>query len=92
MHEKIPLKKQFYPDQYWLRYVDDESEKKTVSLSACANSFKLVPQGRYASDDGLKCVGWRYEEAGQLCFELFSAGHVVFTTTLYPRPEGQVQS
>ena len=82
--KKIPLKKKFFPDNYWIRYVDTDGETKTVSLSACANSFKLVTQGQYASDDGLKCVGWRYEENGELCFELFTAGHVVFTESLYP--------
>ena len=82
--KKIPLKKQFFPDKYWIRYVNEEGEAKNISLSSCANSFKLVTGGAYASDDGMKCVGWRYEEEGELCFELFSAGHVIFTTTLHP--------
>ena len=82
--KKIPLKKQFFPDKYWIRYTNLEGEDKNLSLSSCANSFKLVTGDAYASDDGMKCVGWRYEEAGDLCFELFSAGHVVFTATLYP--------
>ena len=84
--KKIPLKKQCYPDNYWIRYTNAEGEKKTISLSSCANSFKLVTKDAYASGDGMKCVGWRYEEGGELCFELFSAGHVVFSTTLYPSP------
>ena len=82
--KKIPLKKQFFPDQYWIRYTDADGERKTVGLSSCANSFKLVNGDQYDANDGMKCVGWRYEEEGNLCFELFSAGHVVFTTTLYP--------
>ena len=82
--KKIPVKKQFFPDLFWIRYVNVEGEAKIISLSSCANSFKLVTGDAYASDDGMKCVGWRYEAEGELCFELFSAGHVVFTTSLYP--------
>ena len=29
-------------------------------------------------------MGWRYEEGGQLCYELFNVGHLTLCTPLRP--------
>ena len=81
---KVQLSKELFPDQYWIRYRNEDGYCRNISLSACANSFRLVTNGAYADDDGMRCVGWRYEEDGDLCYELFSIGHLVLTISLTP--------
>ena len=38
----------------------------------------------YVSEDGLRAVGWRYEQKGMLCYELFNVGHTVVCASLKP--------
>ena len=52
------------PGKHWLVYYNDSRIKKRIDLSGCAGSFELTT--RYNSNDGLRAVGWRYEEIGQM--------------------------
>lgn len=70
------------PDNYWVAYVNEDGEKSRIGLSSCANSFRYSTG--YTSEDTLKVVGWRYEENGELCYELFNVGHTVFYVPLRP--------
>lgn len=81
---KVKLSRHLLPDRYWLRYTDDAGVVKQVSLTACANSFKLATNNAYDIGDGLQGVGWRYEEGGSLCYELFCVGHLQLSIPLQP--------
>ena len=81
---KLKLHKRFFPDQYWLRYTNEAGVLKQVNLAGCANSFKLATDNAYDTGDGLRAVGWRYEEDGCLCCEIFSVGHVQLYIPLRP--------
>lgn len=81
---KLKLHKRFFPDQYWIRYTNEAGVLKQVSLAGCANSFKLATGNAYDTGDGLKAVGWRYEENGCLCYEIFSVGHLQLYAPLQP--------
>ena len=78
----IPLSQRTLPDKHWLVYVNDNGEKKHVDLSGCAGSF--ARNTGYVSEDGLRAVGWRYEQKGMLCYELFNVGHTVVCASLKP--------
>ena len=79
---RIPLSKRTMPDKHWLVYINDNGEKKHVDLSGCAYSFEKITG--YVSSDGLRAVGWHYEEGGQLCYELFNVGHTVLYASVKP--------
>ena len=79
---RIPLSKRTLPGKHWLVYIDDNGDKKHVDLSGCACSFEKITG--YASSDGLRAIGWRYEEGGQLCYELFNVGHTVLFAPVEP--------
>lgn len=79
---KISLSKRTLPDQYWLVYINNDGIKKHVALSGCACCFEKITG--YVSSDGLRAVGWRYEEAGELCYELFNVGHTVLFAPIKP--------
>ena len=81
---KIRLTNANFPDAYWLRYRNEDGVIKHVDLSSCANNFRLVVGESASEDDGLSCVGWRYEENECLCYELFCVGHLVLYTPLKP--------
>ena len=84
---RIPLSKKILPDKYWLVYVNENGDRKHIDLSGCAGSF--ARNTGYVSEDGLRAVGWRYEEQGQVCYELFNVGH---TVVFAPRKPGLVQT
>ncbi len=79
---RIPLSAKNLPDKHWFVYVNENRVTKHVDLSGCAGSF--YGNTGYVSDDGLRAVGWRYEEKGQLCYELFNVGHTVVCASLKP--------
>jgi len=79
---RIPMSKRNLPDKYWLVYTNDDGIKKHVDLSGCACSFEKITG--YTSSDGLRAVGWHYEENGQLCYELFNIGHTVLHAPIKP--------
>ena len=79
---RIPLSKRTLPGKHWLVYIDDNGDKKHVDLSGCACSFEKITG--YVSSDGLRAIGWRYEEGGQLCYELFNVGHTVLFAPVKP--------
>ena len=79
---RIPLSTKNLPDKHWFVYINDSGEKKHVDLSGCAGSF--ARNTGYVSEDGLRAVGWRYEENGQLCYELFNVGHTVIFASVKP--------
>lgn len=81
---KIKIDKKCYPDQYWLEYINETGVLKKVSLTGCANSFRLATDHAFDTDDGMQGVGWRYEEDGNLCYEIFCVGHLQFYTPLQP--------
>lgn len=81
---KVRLNKNHFPDKYWLKYCNDAGIVKKISLTGCANSFKLATGDTYDTGDGLKGVGWRYEENGCLCYELFCIGHLQLSVPLRP--------
>lgn len=79
---KIPITNETMPGKHWIGYVNDDQEKKYIDLSGCACNFALITD--YVSSDNLRAVGWRYEENGRLCYELFNAGHTVFYAPIKP--------
>ena len=81
---KVKLNKRYFPDKYWLRYVNESGVTKQVNLSACANSFSLATGSAYDTGDGLRSVGWRYEADGCLCYELFCVGPLQLYLPLQP--------
>ncbi len=81
---KVKLDKKCFPDRYWLKYVSEAGAVKQVSLSGCANSFKLATNNAYDTGDGLQIVGWRYKENNNLCYELFCVGHLQLYIQLQP--------
>lgn len=81
---KIHLTKFNYPDKFWLKYRNEDNIVKYVNLSSCANNFSLLTGGKYSSEDGLRCVGWRYEKDGCLCYEIFCIGHLTLLLPLAP--------
>ena len=78
----VPISTRNLPGKHWLVYVNENGEKKHIDLSGCAGSFARTTG--YESQDGLRAVGWRYEDQGQLCYELFNVGHTVFFAPLKP--------
>ncbi len=81
---KVKLDKKHFPDRYWLQYVSETGAVKQVSLTGCANSFKLATNHAYDTGDGLQIVGWRYKEDNNLCYELFCVGHLQLYIPLQP--------
>lgn len=79
---RIPLSNKNLPDKHWFVYLNEDGSKKHVDLSGCAGSFER--NTGYVSEDGLRAVGWRYEEKGQLCYELFNVGHTVVCAPVKP--------
>lgn len=79
---RLPISPRTLPDKYWLFYTNDGGEEKYVDLAGCAGNFAKITG--YVSADCLRAVGWRYEEQGQLCYELFNAGHLVLFAPLKP--------
>ena len=69
---------------FWVFYSKESGEPGNIQLSACANNFS-VHRG-YVSDDGLQCVGLRYEKDGFGCYELFNVGHTLIKCPLTPNP------
>lgn len=67
---------------YWLIYRNENREKAYLDLSASANSFSRAMQ--LPEEDGLRCVGLRYEENGTGCYELFNIGHTKVVCPLKP--------
>ena len=79
---RIPFTAKNLPDKHWLVFMNEDGSKKHVYLSGCAGTFEL--QTGYVSEDGLRAVGWHYEEQGMLCYELFNVGHLVLFAPLKP--------
>lgn len=82
--QRIRITKRTMPDKHWLVYTNDDGVTKHVDLSGCANNFAHATG--YASEDNLRTVGWRYEEDGLLCYELFNIGHTVLFVSMRPDP------
>ena len=81
---RIRITKKSLPGKHWLVYFNDNGEKKHIDLSGCAGSFARTTG--YVSQDGFRAVGLRYEEGGQLCYEMFNIGHTLFCAPLKPDP------
>ena len=69
---------------FWLFYSKDSGEPGNIQLSACANNFSI--HRVYTSEDGLQCVGTRYEKDGFGCYELYNVGHTLIKCPLKPNP------
>ena len=69
---------------FWLFYSKDSGEPGNIQLSACANNFSI--HRGYVSEDGLQCVGVRYEKDGFGCYELYNVGHTLIKCPLKPNP------
>ena len=69
---------------FWVFYSKESGEPGNIQLSACANNFSI--HRGYVSDDGLQCVGLRYEKDGFGCYELFNVGHTLVKCPLTPNP------
>lgn len=67
---------------FWVFYTKETGSRGSIQFSACANNFAI--QRGSASDDGLKCVGLRYEKDGYGYYELFTAGHIRIKFSLKP--------
>ena len=67
---------------FWVFYSKETGEPGNIQLSACANNF-AIHRG-YVSEDGLQCVGLRYEKDGFGCYELFNVGHTLIKCPLKP--------
>ena len=68
---------------FWVFYSKDSGEPGNIQLSACANNFSI--HRGYVSEDGLQCVGTRYEKDGFGCYELYNVGHTLIKCPLKPR-------
>ena len=68
---------------FWVFYSKDSGEPGNIQLSACANNFSI--HRGYVSEDGLQCVGVRYEKDGFGCYELFNVGHTLIRCPLKPK-------
>ena len=79
---EISIKKIREISEFWLVYDKDEGVGY-IQLSACANNFAI--HRSYTSEDGLKCVGLRYEKDGFGCYELFNVGHTLIRCPLKPK-------
>ena len=79
---EITIKKIREISEFWLVYDKDEGVGH-IQLSACANNFAI--HRSYTSEDGLKCVGLRYEKDGFGCYELFNVGHTLIKCPLKPK-------
>ena len=80
--QRIRITKNTMPDRHWLVYVNEDGDRKHIDLSGCANNFSHATG--YVSEDDLRTVGWRYEENGLLCYELFNVGHTVLFAPVKP--------
>ena len=80
---EISIKKIREISEFWLVYDKDEGVGH-IQLSACANNFAI--HRSYTSEDGLKCVGLRYEKDGFGCYELYNVGHTLIKCPLKPNP------
>ena len=81
---RLPISSITNLDKHWLFYFNDSKEEKYVDLTGCAGNFAKITG--YVSTDSLRPVGWRYEDQGQLCYELFNIGHLVLFAPLKPNP------
>ena len=79
---EISIKQLSEINAYWIFYTKDSGERGSIQLSACANNFS-VHRG-YTSEDGLQCVGLRYEKDDFGCYELFNVGHTLIKCPLTP--------
>ena len=70
--------------QFWVFYEKETGEPGNIQLSACANNFSA--HRGYVSEDGLQCVGLRYEKDGFGYYELFNVGHTRIKCPLKPNP------
>ena len=68
--------------QFWVFYEKETGEPGNIQLSACANNF--AAHRGYVSEDGLQCVGLRYEKDGFGYYELFNVGHTRIKCPLKP--------
>ena len=82
--KRVRITKKTMPGRHWLMYVNEEGVVKNIDLSGCANNFSHATG--YVSGDDLQAVGWRYEENGQLCYELFNIGHTIFFIPVRANP------
>ena len=69
---------------FWVFYSKANGDPGNLQLSSCANNFS-VHRG-YVSEDGLQCVGLRYEKDGFGCYELYNVGHTLVKCPLKPNP------
>ena len=67
---------------FWVFYIKETGSQGSIQFSACANNFSIHRGG--ASDDGMQCVGLRYEKDGYGYYELFTAGHIRIRFSLKP--------
>lgn len=79
---EISIKQIDQISQYWIVYTKESGEPGHIQLSACANNF-AIHRG-CASEDGMQCVGLRYEKDGFGCYELFNVGHTLVKCPLKP--------
>ena len=69
---------------FWVFYEKETGEPGSIQLSACANTFSI--QRGDGAEDGLQCVGVRYEKDGYGYYELFNVGHTRIKCPLKPNP------
>ena len=69
---------------FWLFYTKPNGAPGNIQLSACANNFSV--QRGHVPEDGLQCVGLRYEKDNFGCYELFNVGHTLIKCPLKPNP------
>ena len=82
--QRVRITQKNMPGKHWLVYCNDDHIKKHIYLPGCAETFELSTG--YRSNDGLRAVGWHYEEGGQLCYELFNVGHTILYAPLQLGP------
>ena len=82
--DKLRINKKLMPDKHWIKYLNENGDRKHLDLSGSANNFERATG--YESQDDLRAVGWHYVEGGKLCHELFNIGHIVFWVPAKPGP------
>ena len=80
---EISIKRIKEISRFWVVYARDDGSDGHIQLSACANNYAILRGG--SAEDGLQCVGLRYEKDGFGCYELFNVGHTLIQCPLKPK-------
>ena len=70
--DKLRINKKIMPDKHWIKYLNENGDRKHLDLSGSANNFERATG--YQSQDDLRAVGWHYVEGGKLAMSCSTSG------------------